>query len=248
MFRQSARSQLDFDPEFRWRGDDVSRIENLSDIVFAIAFGMVVSAASLPRTFEELNVVLLGIIPIAAAFTILTVIWFYYFKYFRRIGVITPTIIWINAFILFTVLYLAYPMRFSFEGFFAFIRSLSGHDTMMETMRLTWSRSGRIMAFFAAGFGFAHFLFGCLYAHALRIAPQLDFTRTEFRLIREDRFFHFGFATLAVLVTLLAEFSPLYGTAGFLFFGSWPLSWLSARYGKRWFARQPEVEPNPPRS
>lgn len=246
MLRESLGSQLDFDPGFRWRGEDVSRIENLSDIVFAIAFGMVVSAASLPRTYEELNAVLLGIIPIAAAFTVLTTIWFYHYKFFRRVGAITTTVIWLNAFILFTVLYLAYPMRFSFEGFFAFVMSNSGNQDLMIQMRLNWERSGRIMAFFAVGFGAVHLLLGGLYTHAIRLAPRLDFNLMEQALLREDRFFHFGFALNAAIVTLLAEFSPLHGIAGFLFFLSWPLSWAASRHAKAWLARQPRGAIPPP--
>ena len=46
---------LDNDPNFRWRGQAVTRIENLSDIVFALALGMLITTADPLRTFDDLQ-------------------------------------------------------------------------------------------------------------------------------------------------------------------------------------------------
>ena len=48
MIRRALKTHLDQDPYFQWRGDSVTRIENLSDIVFALALGMLVSSSSPP--------------------------------------------------------------------------------------------------------------------------------------------------------------------------------------------------------
>lgn len=47
-------------------------IENLSDIVFALAFGMLVSWAARPQTFTQLTNHLMTILPVAAGFFMLT--------------------------------------------------------------------------------------------------------------------------------------------------------------------------------
>ncbi len=52
MLRKAIGKQLDHDPNFRWRGKAVTRIENLSDIAFAVALGMIISGVDAPRDYE----------------------------------------------------------------------------------------------------------------------------------------------------------------------------------------------------
>lgn len=229
MLRDSLDHRLDTDPDFRWRGDGVSRVENLSDIVFALAFGMVVSARTPPVTFEDLQGVLFGIVPVAACFVILVVIWKYHFMFFRRYGLTSRPVLVVNAVLLFVLLYLAYPLRFAFEGFFAFVLSGFGQFERLEEMRVDFPRSGVIMAYFAVGFGTIHALMGWLHTLAWRAREALELNAVERARTRERRRFHFGFGVLAILVTAAALFTPLYGNAGFLFFLSWPLGWWAGR-------------------
>ena len=126
MIRGSISKGLDHDPNFRWRGEAVTRIENLSDIVFALAFGMLITAASPPQTMSDLSGFLFSIIPVTAAFAVLIGIWNHHFTFFRRYGVADKRIIFLNSILLFVVLYLAYPLRFAFDSLFAAITGLGG--------------------------------------------------------------------------------------------------------------------------
>lgn len=71
MIRDVAVQHIDHDPDFNWRGKDVTRLENLSDIVFALAFGMIASASAAPATFSALNKYLYGAPPVILAFIIM---------------------------------------------------------------------------------------------------------------------------------------------------------------------------------
>ena len=42
---------------FRWRGGEVSRIEGLSDAVFALSLTLLVVALEVPRTSDELSAI-----------------------------------------------------------------------------------------------------------------------------------------------------------------------------------------------
>jgi len=75
MLRGEIAKGLDHDPNFRWRGESVTRIENLSDIVFALALGMIISAAVVPQSYNELKLYLVSIIPATLAFATLVGIW-----------------------------------------------------------------------------------------------------------------------------------------------------------------------------
>ncbi|MCB0307639.1 MAG: DUF1211 domain-containing protein, partial [Calditrichaeota bacterium] len=80
------QSGLIGDADFRWRGGDVSRIEALSDAVFAIAIALLVVSLEVPRTFEELMGIMHGFVAFAVTLTAIVAIWYVHYIYFRRFG------------------------------------------------------------------------------------------------------------------------------------------------------------------
>jgi len=231
MIREEISRQLDHDPHFRWRGEAVTRIENLSDIVFALALGMLVSSANPPRTFDQLEYFLVSIIPVTAGFALLLSIWHSHFTFFRRYGVADGKIIFLNAVLLFVVLYFAYPLRFAFDSFFSFVMMMFGDMTRVAEMQVTFKRSGIILAYFAAGYAIIQTVLGFMYSHALAKKDLLALSENEQQVTRLSRTQHFTFASLTVVVGLLACFTPLYGFAGILMCLDWPIgAYLRHRY------------------
>ena len=107
---RAAVKNLDHDPEFVWRGKDVTRLENLSDIVFALAFGMIVSASSIPQNLQGLNEFLLGSPPVILAFIIMTQFWNQHFVFFRRYGLADRRIVLLNNLLLLSILLIKLPI------------------------------------------------------------------------------------------------------------------------------------------
>ena len=216
MLRGEIAKGLDHDPNFRWRGQAVTRIENLSDIIFALALGMIISAAVIPQTYDDLRGYLISIIPATAAFAVLIGIWHAHFTFFRRYGVADKKIIFLNAILLFVVLYLAYPLRFAFEGFFAFIIGLSGDMSRAQAMQLDYARAGNILGFFGLGFMVVHAIYLFMHRHVLSKSTLLALSDTEILVTKRSIFYHGGVSLLSLAVGVLAYFTPLSGFAGFI--------------------------------
>ena len=148
LIRDKIKTGLDHDPNFRWRGEAVTRIENLSDIVFALAMGMIVLSSEIPKTFQELQIYLLSFIPAFLSFGLLLLIWNAHFTFFRRYGVADKRIIFYNVILLFFVLYSAYPLKFAFEGFFSFLLGFFDGGERSLAMGIRYVESGIIGFYF----------------------------------------------------------------------------------------------------
>lgn len=100
------------DPLFRWRGGEVSRVEGLSDGVFALAVTMLVMRQDVPRTFHELWTTLCDLPVFIASFALVMLAWRYHYLFFRRYGLQDlPTIVLNSAYLL-LVLFCVYPLKF----------------------------------------------------------------------------------------------------------------------------------------
>jgi hypothetical protein len=86
MRRHLAQQGFGADRGFRWRGGEISRLEGLSDAVFAFAVTLLVVSLEVPETFDELLRVLRGFFAFAVCFSILFWVWYDHYRFFRRYG------------------------------------------------------------------------------------------------------------------------------------------------------------------
>jgi uncharacterized membrane protein len=100
--------------DFRWRGHEVTRIEGLSDAVFAFAITLLVVSLEVPKTFAELAETMHGFGAFLISFVLLFFVWFNQYKFFRRYGLRDTLTVVLNAVLLFVVLFYVYPLKFLF--------------------------------------------------------------------------------------------------------------------------------------
>lgn len=232
MIRQHMSQQLDQDPHFRWRGEAVTRVENLSDIVFALALGMLVSASNVPTNFQEVTQHLTSIIPVAAAFAVLCTIWNAHFTFFRRYGLADLPVVFINAALLLVILYIAYPLRFIFDSLYAFVEGAAfGNWARMETLGLMSERfAGVLMGYFMVGYSVTYILITSLYRYAYRKADILELDDAERIMTRRSIWMYQGEVILSLMAAILALFTPVGPWAGFMLSLNWPVALLTIKY------------------
>lgn len=239
MLREAVGKQLDHDPNFRWRGEAVTRIENLSDIAFALALGMLISGVDAPATYPELIRFLIFIIPAAAGFAVLLSVWNAHYTFFRRYGLTDGRVIFYNAVLIFLVLYMAYPLRFAFDSFFAFIIGVSTGDVSrnLEIGVSSFEVSGRIIAIFGVIYGLLFSVISLMYVYALRQAETLELNAYELAMTKQTCFGRTCEAVLAFGVAALGWFTVMNGFAGCLLF----FTWVPFVLGRRLFPTPVEV-------
>lgn len=189
---------------FRLRGEEMSRIDGFSDVVFGFALTLIVASLEVPKTYEELRIVMLGFLPFAICFGFLMMVWLTHFRFFRRFGLHDLGTILINAGLLFTVLFYVYPLKFLF--------------TMIETDALNLQTTEKIFhnvgeyreltLMYAFGFAAIYALLTSLNVHAWRLRRDLHLNALEELILRSEIVDLAAVSGIGLLVALVAYLLP----------------------------------------
>ena len=206
--------------KFRWRSHEISRIEGLSDAVFAFAVTLLVVSLEVPKTFDELMEVMHGFGAFAICFALLIVVWFNQYKFFRRYGMQDTLTILLNTVLLFVVLFYVYPLKYVFTFLISIFTRHNADvrlpDGTMGSMVENAEQVGSLMIIFGIGYIAVFGVFVLLYWHAYRRRSQLELneleefdTRTDIR----ESLLNVAIAGVSVTIALLgrAKFAGLSG-------------------------------------
>ena len=208
--------------KFRWRSHEITRVEGLSDAVFGFAVTLLVVSLEVPRTFAELMEAMRGFGAFAICFTLLIVVWFNQYKFFRRYGLQDTYTVILNLTLLFVVLFYVYPLKFVFTFL---VSRFTGHGVdvrlsngSVERMVENGSQVATLMLIFGIGYIAVFALFVLLYRHAYRNRERLELnelevfdTRTD---IRENAI-NVGIAAVSIVIATVggSRYGPLSGMA-----------------------------------
>lgn len=215
----------------------VSRLEGFSDAVFGFALTLLVVQLEAPRTAEALRLLVRGSVPFAVTFAMVCYIWWEHNSFFRQYGLQDAWTAFLNAVLLFVVLFYVYPLKFLATALLGPVVGLPGSFGDFGDARF-------VMLVYSAGVVLIFGLFVLLYRHAWTRRRALVLTPVEELRLRYKGRAHVISTSLGVVSILLAATLPdrqvwiagvLYGLMG-------PLhGWNGYRAGKA-FARE---EPHP---
>ncbi len=183
MLRESlANREAEVQNGFRLRGlKDVSRVEALADGVFAFAITLLVVSLEVPRTFDQLLVMMRGFFAFAITFAMLFHVWFVHYNYFRRYGLSDNFTIWMTALLLFVVLFYVYPLKFVWTLMInvalGFGRTVEVGGQSVPVVRA--AQMPTLLAVYGAGFAAVFIIFALLYWHAYRKRAALELNALE---------------------------------------------------------------------
>jgi len=186
---------------FRWRGNEISRVEGFTDAVFAFAVTLLVVALEVPHTFEGLLNVLRGFPAFIICFTLLMTFWNAHFRYHRRYGLDDVFTRVMTMAIIVMVLFFVYPLKFLFTMVtvhmfglnLANAPHLAGHDEVRF-----------LYVIYGLAFAGVWGIYAALYGHALHRRQELGLDELELIQTRSDLAQNFVYVGVCLLSVALA--------------------------------------------
>jgi len=167
---------------FRWRGGDVSRIEGLSDAVFAFSITLLVVALEVPATFDELKKILFGFTGFAFSFSLFIYIWHCHHKFFRRYGMQSTKVTVMNSALLFFVLFYIYPLKFLSSYLLNVFSGSKGIVTLADGSKVQMfqgSDASGLMLIYSIGFSAIFLVFVLMHLYAYKKRKELNLSEVE---------------------------------------------------------------------
>ena len=213
------------------RGREISRLEALSDGVFAFAATLLVVSLEVPDTFADLVRDLSGFGAFAISFAALMLIWVAHNGFFRRYGLSDGTTVFLNLTLLLVVLFYVYPLKFVTRGI---VQIVFGVDTG-SSLSITPGELGQLFALYGAGFIAIFVCFALMYRHAHRVRERLGLTAGE---SHEAAMWwrHYLIMALVGVVSVVMALTGIgvgIGAPGWIYAVIGPLAWWHGAWSER---------------
>ena len=225
MVRERLARRQAGEEDFRWRGEEISRLEGFSDSVFAFAVTLLVVSLDVPDTFDELLATMRGFFAFAICFYLLLIVWYEHYRFFRRYGLVDSPILYLNSALLFLVLMYVYPLKFLFT---MLIEELFG---FAETETIKQSQFPLLMVIYGVGFVAVQLVFIVMYLRAYSLRSDLELDALELSVTREELqgfLLNLAVGLLSMAIAVLGSLSAA-SWAGAVYLLLFPLQSINGR-------------------
>lgn len=209
MFSRNYRKNKSFSPTgFRYRGVESSRLEHLTDAVFAFAITLLVIASEVPKTYVELQASMYGFLGFIACILLLLGIWSNHSMFFLRYGMQDAKTKTLNFLFLFVLLFYIYPLKylFSYLGSLIVVNLIGSSGLSSEAFQLaiekvrlaelTVDQWQDLMVRFGLGMFLIYTILGGMHLNAFLRKKQLELNEQE---VYETKFHIFNFFMLMLI-------------------------------------------------
>lgn len=228
-------SGLQGEPYFRWRGGDVSRIEGLSDAVFALSLTLLVVALEVPSSSQELITVFWQFPAFAFCFGFILWVWYEHYIYHRRYGFEDGMTVALNGLLLFFIVFYVFPLKFLAS---ALVTGPLTGDRTVQNM----SQGTTVMLFYSAGFVAIFTVLTLMYGRAWRLRDRLHLDLLERIATRGAIRRHLLSIAVGLASIVLAVFVPQHPAwSGMIYFLMGPVQGISGYLSGRELERAMEA-------
>ncbi|WP_444996895.1 TMEM175 family protein [Aliikangiella sp. IMCC44359] len=220
------------DPNFRWRGGDVSRIEGISDGVFAITITLLVVSTAAPSSFYDMWQLIKDLPAFIASFILIMMAWHYHFLFFRRFGLEDTKTSIINSAFLFIIMFFAFPLKFLCTFLWYLIigdstselflvpegYSFGGLVAPEQANLVNYFQRCSMMYLYGFGLIGVFGLLAMLQYRAYSLREKLELDQLELTMTINAALHHLITVVIAVLSVILLYITGHPGVSGFIYF------------------------------
>ncbi|MFY0674664.1 MAG: DUF1211 domain-containing protein [Bacteroidia bacterium] len=207
---------------FSLRGLENTRIESLSDGVFAIAIGLLLISSSPPTNFIELKEFTKDFIPFGITISVLIWIWYQHYLFFIRFGLRDPKTTALNTIVLFLILFYVYPLKFLIGVLFELYKGLIFGDKELINKLFTDvikpENTPELMSMYGFGAAGIFVVIALLNFRAYSLRNEIKLSKIEIALTQQSIRINLVSAFVPLLSGFFA-YTVLFGDATFIVSG-----------------------------
>jgi hypothetical protein len=175
--------------KFRYRSEEMLRIEALSDAVFAFSVSLLVASLEVPQTFHELQTIIYGAIPFFTTVALIFLLWYQQYIFFRHYALNDLLTILFNLAYLSVILFYVYPLKFLFS---LLISSWTGIDLFPKASEkglfiILPEDFPSLIIIFGTGYFFVWLLLWLMHKHALNFSEKLRLDKYELAYTHKEK-------------------------------------------------------------
>jgi uncharacterized membrane protein len=236
-----GKHYIGMNKEFRFRGEEPGRLENLSDGVFALAITLLLISTNAPSNFDQLKKFVWELIPFCACIVLIVLIWHEHFVFYYRYGFRNTKVIVLNTLFLIIVLFYVYPLKFLCKLLFLYPLALAFNqeNILIELSDMAKaSDTAQLMTIYGTGAASIFLVLMLMYRYALKNSHLLLLNKIEefdTRASMTSNLLMASVPLLSVILAFLFRNSPWGGLiSGFTYFLYMPIMFIyNFRRGKR---------------
>jgi uncharacterized membrane protein len=220
MIRESlGKHYIGMNKEFRFRGEEPGRLENLSDGVFALAITLLLISTSAPNSFEQIKRFVWELLPFSACIVLIVLIWHEHFVFYYRYGLRNTTVIVWNTLFLIIVLFYVYPLKFlcKFLLFMVLGKLFNEQQLLIEVSQMLNRQStSDLMIIYGVGAAGIFLVLMFMYRYALKNTHLLALNKIEEFDTRTSMNSNLMMSAVPLLSVSLAMIFRNHGSVGYI--------------------------------
>ncbi len=181
MIRETlSKKRMGKSPDFKWRGAEGSRLESLTDGVFAFAITLLIVSLQVPNSFDELVNTMKNFPAFGITLIAIIAIWYAHYVFFRRYGIQDRFVIILNSMLLFVVLFYIYPLKFLATLLinYGLLNPLFDLNIPVN-ITMDPSQSNQLMIIYGFGYLLIVLVFFLLHIHAYKKRDEIELDEVE---------------------------------------------------------------------
>ena len=169
------------DPRMHYRGENPSRLDNLTDAVFGIAITLLIFNSANPNSFEELLTFTKTLPAFLLSISFLILIWKEHLDFSRIYSLQDGTFIFLNTVFLALIIFYVYPLRF----FTLFITNFVFNTGV--NIQMAFSQVPSLMIYYGLAAAALYFVIFLFYQRVLKIKEKIQLNEFELFVTKHQR-------------------------------------------------------------